>query len=1068
MVKRVLLLPGLMLGICLISLPSWAQVTIFNASPTASGGEALSVQGQFGAGAKVYGAPGAATAGQLLPVLVQGEGQATVQVPAALGRDVFRVWVEDQGQRSPGVFVNQAWGMHYDSPDVVPGGSLRLFGRNLLLPGATAQVRFAPRNGGGGGGVATIKTGASSAYVLSLDVPASLLPGTTYDVFVSNGGGGSAGETRVELPVTAIAPGTDYFALGVPWAAKFNFHANRYDVRTDSRLALKARGDGTTNDQPAIQAAIDRASADGGGVVVIPAGTYKLVISSDGALNMRSRVVVQGAGKDQTTLKFGYGTAASNRWGVLWSGAKQAGLADLTLQNVNESGKWINNLTGSGSEIFMQRMRFDLNTGDWLWLANSDKLAVTNSEFVQGIDNLSGYHGPVQFNGTTNFVVARNRFTYAVDGLNFNHAHEGVFEDNQVFRDGSARYPTSLVNHVLVVNFAQNLAVLNNLFRVINGPSQNSNDGETIIAEGGGPDRIDEDTGTASGATATTLQDNSKNWGTFRQQPVVAIVNGKGMGQWRRIVSRSGGTLQLDRAWDVLPVAGSRYAIFNWGARNWLVQGNTLEGNRRGITLYHNATDNVAIVGNTLTNSGSIDLTPLQQQQPGAPQQFVPTYNTQIVGNTVANIDGANGVFIGVHTVQFVQSKTFGTSVIGLEVRRNVLRAHQPNVPAVVDALFPEGYLNYLQFQQGSEKYVDEQIPSVLGSIFQNNQAINCDRAVYLNTGSYNTLVCNTELVNVPQLFSDDVLNGATHASVRTVDCPAGAPNQPPVADPKTNDAVRPNAPAVPLVPLSGSDPSGTINSFTLNSLPPPSQGRLFLAGKPAQSSAKVLAAQANQLSFEAVAGFEGDAVFTYSATSTTGLTSTAVPFTVPVRRPLPVVLVNFTATPAYPRALLRWTTATEENNSHFEVERSLDGVKFQRIGRVAGHGTTAEAQQYTYPDNMNPPPAQVLYYRLRQVDKDGSGTYSPVAAVTFRTPVAAPTVLLYPNPVTTVLNVALSGMELGGRLVVVALSGQVLLEKVITAPETALDVQQLPAGTYSLLVYPLHGKRLQRLFTKH
>ena len=745
------------------SLVASAQTTILNAGITAQPGDAFSLQGSFGAGAKIYLTAGASTTPVAVPVMTQMAGQATGQVPAGLAPNLYQVWVEDGGQRSPSVYLNQARGQHFDSPEVAAGGRLRLFGRNLLLGGG-AQVRFV----GPGGGNAQVNTGQSDAYTLSLTAPSTLQSGTTYQVMVSNGYGG---ETAVDLPIKAVDGGTDYFNLGVGWAGKLNFYANVYNVQTDGRLGRKARGDGGTNDQPAIQAAMDQAAADGGGVVYLPAGTYKLAQSGGAGLLMRNRVVLRGAGKDQTVVKFGYGNVSPDRWGVIWNSTQQGGLADLSIINVNDSGQYIQNMTGSGTEIFMQRVRFDLSTGDWLWLANSNKLVIANSDFTQGVDDKAGYHGPVQLNGCSNFVVANNNFTYAVYGLNMNVAHEGVFENNHVYRDGSARYPTTLTNHVLILNFAQNVAVLNNQFSVVNGPAQNSNDGETIIAEGGGSggNRTDEDAGTVSAASGNTLQDNNKNWGPFQQAPVVAIVSGNGMGQWRTITSRSGRQLTLDRAWDVTPNAGSRYAIFNWGARNWLVKGNTLVGNRRGITLYQNATLNVAIVGNTLTNSGSIDLMPFQGTN--GYQMFSPAYNNQIVGNNVADLDGSNGVFIGAHTTQSQQTNTFGTSVINLDVRNNTLTAHSPNVPAVVDDNFPEGYLNYLGFQQNGGTYVDEKIPAVLGSVFQNNTAVNCANALYLNSGAYGTLVCNTTLVNTPNLLQDNRIIGVAHTSVGTASC---------------------------------------------------------------------------------------------------------------------------------------------------------------------------------------------------------------------------------------------------------------------------------------------------------
>ncbi|WP_461136176.1 glycosyl hydrolase family 28-related protein [Spirosoma lituiforme] len=765
-------------------LPARAQQpVILNVSPSIQPGEALSLQGNFSSSAKAFFLAGNATTPAPLPILVQTAGQATVQIPPDTPLDRYLIWVQDQGLNSPRVNLNQAWPMHTDSPDITPGGSLRIFGRNLLLKRGTPLVRLVEGNN-----VleAPVNASQSDAFTLSVQIPPTVQPGRTYTLLVTNGLGRDT-YIQLEQPLTAIASGTDYFQLGVPWAAKLTFYGNVYNVKTDPRLSTKAVGNGVANDQPAIQAAIDRASADGGGVVYLPAGTYKLLYDHFEYIHMRDRVVLQGAGKDATLLKFGYQLDAQHM-ALYWPPVTSlAGLADLALINVDNTGNpFVGTMRGQGKEVFFQRVRFELNQGDWLWWADSQKILIANSEFTQGVDHRTNYHGPLMLNNCANFIVRDNKFTYAVDGLNLNFAHDGVFQNNQVYRDGAARYPATTVNHVLVVNFTYNLAVLNNAFKVINGPTQNRNDGETIISEGGGADRIDEETGTVSWAGGTSLRDERKNWGPYRLNPVVAIVSGKGMGQWRRITGRSGNTLSLDRAWEVAPEAGSRYTIFNWGSRNWLVQGNYMEGNRRGITLYHNATTQVALVKNTLVNSGSIDLTPIQVDNGG--QKFIPMYTNQIINNSVSNTDGSNGVFIGVHTVQAIQERTFGTSVVGLEVRDNNLLTALPNIPAVVDAPFPEGYLNYLQFQPLNKTYVDENIPAILGSVFQNNTAANCDNALYVNSGSHNTLVCGMGLQNTTNLLKDDRLDGTSQTSIGTTFCLNN-----PISTPRTDIRIYPN-----------------------------------------------------------------------------------------------------------------------------------------------------------------------------------------------------------------------------------------------------------------------------------
>ncbi|WP_133272248.1 NosD domain-containing protein [Hymenobacter radiodurans] len=86
------------------------------------------------------------------------------------------------------------------------------------------------------------------------------------------------------------------------------------------------------------------------------------------------------------------------------------------------------------------------------------------------------------------------------------------------------------------------------------------------------------------------------------------------MGQWRQITNRTATTLTLESNWEVIPDHTSRYAIWTWGAENWLVQGNVMEGNQRGIMLSQNANHDIAIVGNTLINNGSIDIAPFNEK----------------------------------------------------------------------------------------------------------------------------------------------------------------------------------------------------------------------------------------------------------------------------------------------------------------------------------------------------------------------------------------------------------------------------------------------------------------------
>lgn len=98
----------------------------------------------------------------------------------------------------------------------------------------------------------------------------------------------------------------------------------------------------------------------------------------------------------------------------------------------------------------------------------------------------------------------------------------------------------------------------------------------------------------------------------------------------------------------------------------------------------------------------------------------------------------------------------------------------------------------------------------------------------------------------------------------------------------------------------------------------------------------------------------------------------------------LPIELVSFTASNDGPAVLLEWTTASETRNDHFAVERSSDGVVFEPLLYAPGAGDSHLPIDYKAHDHR--PLAGTSYYRLRQVDEDGSSSLSGIVAVTRRT----------------------------------------------------------------------------------
>jgi hypothetical protein len=108
----------------------------------------------------------------------------------------------------------------------------------------------------------------------------------------------------------------------------------------------------------------------------------------------------------------------------------------------------------------------------------------------------------------------------------------------------------------------------------------------------------------------------------------------------------------------------------------------------------------------------------------------------------------------------------------------------------------------------------------------------------------------------------------------------------------------------------------------------------------------------------------------------------------------LPVELMVFTAEAVNNDAELKWSTASEENFSHFEVEKSIDGYVWEHIGDVQGSMNSSERKDYTYIDNYLT--QGTTYYRLLMIDIDQQYEYSPVRAVRKK---AGNAVVIYPNP---------------------------------------------------------------------
>jgi len=112
---------------------------------------------------------------------------------------------------------------------------------------------------------------------------------------------------------------------------------------------------------------------------------------------------------------------------------------------------------------------------------------------------------------------------------------------------------------------------------------------------------------------------------------------------------------------------------------------------------------------------------------------------------------------------------------------------------------------------------------------------------------------------------------------------------------------------------------------------------------------------------------------------------------------PVPVELVSFSGTRVNGGIELNWQTATETNNYGFDVERSASGDDWTRAGFVEGHNTTTLPQFYGFVDRNAS--SGTRYYRLKQIDNDGTSSFSKVIEISENLPSGFKLEKNYPNP---------------------------------------------------------------------
>jgi hypothetical protein len=159
----------------------------------------------------------------------------------------------------------------------------------------------------------------------------------------------------------------------------------------------------------------------------------------------------------------------------------------------------------------------------------------------------------------------------------------------------------------------------------------------------------------------------------------------------------------------------------------------------------------------------------------------------------------------------------------------------------------------------------------------------------------------------------------------------------------------------------------------------------------------------------------------------------------------LPLNLLSFNAFAENNKVKLAWKTSQEINVSHFEIQRSYDGVNYHTIATQQAKNAITE-NFYSVYDNS--PAKGKNFYRLQMIDKDGRFTNSLISRVDFDSPWK---IIIAPNPVTSMLTVY--GLYGSGQLLLIDMSGKTVLKKTIQQGMEQIEMRNLQDGLYLLQI---------------
>ncbi len=527
-------------------------------------------------------------AGKQLEVLQASNECVKAVLPKDWGAGMFALRLKTESGSSIPFFLNRTepwWWLGGENDRAYAGEELRIFGKNF---GEKTRAWLV----GDGGQAVPLKVLKAEKYSVRCQLPPDLKPGT-YALWLHNGLGGKWGFGK---------------ALRVPVVQREPWPATRFDVRD-----FGAKADGTADDTWALEAALAAAKKNGGGVVYLPRGTYKIT----GKLIIPAKTVFKGESRESVWLEVPWSTTAD--MDSVLAGDGDFAVEDLSimalparriiscpLRPANDDtvtfaaslskmtpADWGHNVRLR--RLCLRQLRRALGVGEVPSRAHGWAVGLIGSDMEVSDCDIVSSDGAVNVHGR-HLVVEGNRLASA---SRFQDVEECVFAGNAI-RDTDMDNTGNCFE-----GKAYRLYIANNSLRDIYGwdreaitfdvPYGHNWMGQVKMA---GPTVM-----TLQGETKDMVRGTSWEPGSLKGQAVM-IVSGKGLGQYIQIADNNGGNITLDHPWVIEPDATS-WVVIRTSKNQVVLEGNNFEDSKVAIQLYAN-TYGFIIDGNTARLAGGM------------------------------------------------------------------------------------------------------------------------------------------------------------------------------------------------------------------------------------------------------------------------------------------------------------------------------------------------------------------------------------------------------------------------------------------------------------------------------